>query len=53
MKPLCGEDAGEVFAGAVLAFEIGVEERMDTVLEAGSDDYELSRGLVFALVWLP
>ena len=47
------EEAGEVFASVVLAFETGVEERMDTVLEAGSDDYELSRGLVFALVWLP
>ena len=51
-ETLVWEDAGEIFAGAVLAFETGVEERMDTVLEAGSDDYELSRGLVSALGWL-
>jgi len=52
-ETLVWEDAGEVFAGAVLAFETGVEERMDTVLVAGSDDYELSRGLISALGWLP
>lgn len=46
-----GEDAGELFAAAVLAFETGVE-RMDAVLEAGSDDYELSSSLVSALGWL-
>ena len=42
-------EAEEVFAGVVFVFETGVEERMDTVLEAGSDDYELSRSLVSAL----
>ena len=47
------EEAGEVFVGAVLAFETGVEERIQAVLEAGSDDYELSRSLVSALGWLP
>jgi hypothetical protein len=47
------EDAGEIFAGAVLAFETGVEERMDAVFEAGSDDYELSSSLVSTLGWLP
>ena len=52
-ETLAWKEAGEVFAGAVLAFETGVEERMDTFLEAGSYDYELSRSLVFALVWLP
>jgi hypothetical protein len=39
------EEAGEVFVGAVLAFETGVEERIQAVLEAGS--------LVSALGWLP
>ena len=52
-QTLMWEDAGEVFAAAVLAFETGVEERIQAVLEAGSDDYELSRGLVSALGWLP
>ena len=52
-ETLMWEDAGEVFAAAVLAFETGVEERIQAVLEAGSDDYELSRGLVSALGWLP
>ena len=47
------EDAGELFPAAVLAFETGVKERMDAVLEAWSDDYELSSSLVSALVWLP
>jgi uncharacterized protein (TIGR02270 family) len=48
-ETLAWEDAGELFAAAVLAFETGVEERMDTILEAGTDDYELSSGLVSAL----
>jgi uncharacterized protein (TIGR02270 family) len=52
-QTLMWEDAGEVFAAAVLAFETGVEERIQAVLEAGSDDYELSRSLVSALGWLP
>jgi uncharacterized protein (TIGR02270 family) len=51
-EALAFEEAGEVFAAAVLAFETGVEERMQTVLQAASDDYELSRGLVSALGWL-
>jgi len=52
-ETLMWEDAGEIFAGAVLAFETGVEERMDAVLEAGSDDYELSSSLVSTFGWLP
>ena len=52
-ETLAWEEAGEVFAAAVLAFETGVEDRVQAVLEAGSDDYELSRGLVSALGWLP
>ena len=52
-EAIAWEEAGEVFAAAVLAFETGVEERMQVVLETGSNDYELSRGLVSALGWLP
>lgn len=52
-EALTWEEAGEVFTAAVLAFETAVEERIQAVLEAGSDDYELSRGLISALGWLP
>jgi uncharacterized protein (TIGR02270 family) len=51
-ETLAWEDAGELFAAAVLAFETGAEERIQAALDAGSDDYELSRGLVSALGWL-
>jgi len=46
------EEAGEVFTTGVLAFESGIEERIQAVLEAGSTKYELSRGVVSALGWL-
>jgi uncharacterized protein (TIGR02270 family) len=50
---LACEEAGEVFTAAVLAFESCIEERIQAVLEAVSDDYELSRGLISALGWIP
>jgi uncharacterized protein (TIGR02270 family) len=46
-------DAGEVFAGAVLAFEGGQDERIGAVLKAGTAAPEKARGLVSALGWLP
>ncbi len=46
------EEAGEVFAAAVMAFENGSDERIQTVLEAGSGSPELSRPLISALGWL-
>ena len=52
-EALAWEEAGEVFTAAVLAFESGVEERIQAVLEAASDDSELSRGLISALGWIP
>jgi uncharacterized protein (TIGR02270 family) len=52
-EALAWEEAGEVFTAGVLAFESSHEERIQAVLEAGSDDYELSRGLISALGWLP
>jgi uncharacterized protein (TIGR02270 family) len=52
-EALGGEEAGEVFAIAVLAFESGNEARIQIVLKAGSDPSQLSRGLVSALGWLP
>jgi uncharacterized protein (TIGR02270 family) len=47
------EEAGEIFAASALAFESGIEARIQTVIEAGSAFPELSRGLVSALGWLP
>lgn len=52
-EALAWEEAGEVFTAAVLAFESRIDDRIQAVLEAGSDDYELSRGLVSALGWHP
>ena len=52
-EALAREEAGEIFTAAVLAFESGIEERIQAVLEAGNDDYELSRGLISALGWIP
>jgi uncharacterized protein (TIGR02270 family) len=50
-EALSQEEAGEVFAAAVLAFESGNETRIQTALEVGSTSPELSRGLVSALGW--
>ena len=47
------EEAGEVFAASVLAFESGDEGRIHTVVDAGTKSPELSRGLISALGWLP
>jgi len=52
-EALTWEEAGEIFTAGVLAFESGIEERLQAVLEAVSDDYELSRGLISALGWIP
>lgn len=46
-------EGGEVFTAAVLAFESGDEARIQTVLDAGSKDAGLSRGIVSALGWMP
>jgi uncharacterized protein (TIGR02270 family) len=47
------EEPGEVFAASVLAFEGGQLEWIDAVLEVGSKSFELSRGMISALGWLP
>jgi uncharacterized protein (TIGR02270 family) len=51
-ETLAWQDAGEIFTGAVLAFESGHADRVKDVLEAGSKELELSRGIVSALGWL-
>ena len=47
------EEAGEIFAASVIAFESGDPKRTDLVLEAGTASPELSRGLTSAIGWLP
>jgi len=47
------EEAGEVFAASVLAFESGNQEWINAAIEVSSGSYELSRGVVSALGWLP
>ena len=46
-------EPGEVFAAGVLAFESGVPERVQQVIEVGTATPEASRGLISALGWLP
>jgi uncharacterized protein (TIGR02270 family) len=46
------EEAGEMFAASVLAFERAGESRIEAVLEVGAKSYGLSRGLVSALGWI-
>jgi uncharacterized protein (TIGR02270 family) len=52
-EALAWEEAGEVFTAAVLAFESGNEDRIQTVLEAGSTKLDLSRGIISTLGWIP
>ncbi len=52
-ESLSWEEAGEVFAAAVLAFESGDNDRIQSVLEAGCESQEVSRGIVSALGWIP
>src|SRR5262249_46876059 len=52
-EALVQEEAGEVFAAAVLAFQSGDMPRIQTVLEVGSASMVLSRGLISALGWFP
>jgi uncharacterized protein (TIGR02270 family) len=46
-------EPGEVFAAGVLAFESGVPERVQQVIEVGTATPEAARGLISALGWLP
>lgn len=55
---LCAEvlasgEAGEVFAAAVMAFESGDAQRIQTVLDVAVTSADLARGAVSALGWLP
>jgi uncharacterized protein (TIGR02270 family) len=52
MQTLALEEAGEVFAAAVLAFESGIEERLEQVFTVAAKNNELSRAIISALGWL-
>jgi uncharacterized protein (TIGR02270 family) len=52
-EALAQEEPGEVFAAAALAFESGMEDRINVVLEAACPALELSGGIVSAIGWLP
>ncbi|MBU4263381.1 MAG: TIGR02270 family protein [Proteobacteria bacterium] len=51
-EALALEEAGEVFAAAVLAFESGIEERLEQVFAVAAGKDELSRAIISALGWL-
>src|SRR2546426_1396977 len=51
-EALSAKGPGEVFAAAVLAFESGDNDRLETVFEVGAAPQECSRGLASALGWL-
>lgn len=46
-------EAGEVFAAGVLALESGQPDRIKPVLEIGTTELEISRGLISAFGWVP
>ena len=49
---LGNEENGEVFAASVMAFESGIESRIQAVLEAVKKTPELSTGSISALGWI-
>lgn len=51
-EALGNEEAGEVFAASVMAFESGIDARIQAVLDAVTAKPELARGMVSALGWL-
>ncbi len=51
-EELSWQEPGEVFAAGVLAYESGIEERIEHVLDVAVQEVELSRGLISALGWL-
>lgn len=46
------QEAGEVFTGALLAFESNDADRIEEVLEVGAGEIELARGVISALGWM-
>ena len=49
---LGNEENGEVFAASVMAFESGIESRIQAVLDVVQKKPELSTGLISALGWI-
>jgi uncharacterized protein (TIGR02270 family) len=52
-KQVLGQGTGEVFVGAILAFESADDQRIQKVLEGGTTSPRHVRALVSALAWLP
>jgi uncharacterized protein (TIGR02270 family) len=50
---LGNEESGEVFVASVMAFESGIEARVQAVLDVVTAKPELIDGIVSALGWLP
>lgn len=50
-ETLSFQDSGEVFAGVVLAFECGDEERIQMMKDAVRAEPEFSKGMISALGW--
>ncbi len=50
---LGNEENGEVFAASVMAFESGIESRIQAVLDVVQQKPELRAGLISALGWIP
>ena len=50
---LGNEENGEIFAASVMAFESGIESRIQAVLDVVQKKPELSTGLISALGWIP
>ena len=53
LEELTWHEPGEVFLASVLAFESGVTDRVERILDVGLGDPELARGVKSALGWLP
>lgn len=49
---LGNEESGEVFAASVMAFESGIEARIQAVLDVVTAKPELANGIVSALGWV-
>ena len=47
------KEAGEVFTAAVLAIQLGGQQRFVSIREVSAQGWDLARGLAAALEWLP
>ncbi|HRB18148.1 MAG TPA: hypothetical protein PK224_20300, partial [Nitrospira sp.] len=50
---LGNEESGEVFVASIIAYESGIESRIQTVLDAVEKNAEITKALVSGLGWIP